>query len=32
MERAFERAAAAAADWVEHGIEHALLLGNQNRE
>ena len=29
MEAAFEKAAAAAADWVENGIDHAMQLGNR---
>ncbi|MBQ3705205.1 MAG: aminoacyl-tRNA hydrolase [Clostridia bacterium] len=29
MNAAFEKAAAAAADWVENGIDHAMQMGNQ---
>ena len=29
MEDAFRRAAEAAADWVENGIDHAMQMGNQ---
>ena len=29
MDEAFARAAEAAADWADHGIDHAMQLGNR---
>ena len=29
MDRAFDKAAEAAADWVQHGIDHAMQVGNK---